>query len=319
MGKTKAPAQQLIDSLLDDASGRAHARETLQLEDDNGTQPRQANVTPLPAPPAHPPSDDNGRTMVLPQKSENTIDFAARRSEATASRSPVDRKTSTELRPREDVSLFGSSSKGSAQASSGPGLNSAEAALKQSENLRIAQTRITDLEREVERLRRENERLSSAGDALRRRADELLARAESAETETRETVKSREEEELVFRAQLSAKDREAAEGRAKIEELEHRLDVNFKKIRVREQQLEHRLEIARMENATLASAKDKMILDLKRQLDQLDHENEQAKAKSQEVYSQFRDKQEMSRKAVRAMRLALMMLEGADGSQDKQK
>ena len=51
--------------------------------------------------------------------------------------------------------------------------NSAEAALMQSENLKIAQQRILELENEVDKLRVENEELASAGDTLRRKTDDL--------------------------------------------------------------------------------------------------------------------------------------------------
>ena len=65
-----------------------------------------------------------------------------------------------------------------------------------------------------------------------------------------------------------------------------------------------------MESATLVSTKDKMLLDLKRQIDQLTHENVYGKQKSQELYGQYKDKQETVRRVVRALRIALTILEG---------
>jgi hypothetical protein len=65
-----------------------------------------------------------------------------------------------------------------------------------------------------------------------------------------------------------------------------------------------------MESATLVSTKDKMILDLKRQIDQLTHENEYGKQKTQELFNQYKDKQETIRRVVRALRIALTILEG---------
>lgn len=193
-----------------------------------------------------------------------------------------------------------------------PSFHSAEASLKQSESLRIAQTRISDLEHELERLRRENEKLASAGETLRRHSDELRARAENAEQERRESERIRDEERKVMRGQMSQKDRENIESRQRLEEAEGRLESNFKKIRVRERELEHRLEIMKMESATLVSTKDKMILELKRQLDQLTHENEYGKQKAQEAFSQYKGKQETIRRVVRALRIALTILEGDD-------
>lgn len=202
------------------------------------------------------------------------------------------------------------------EASSGPSYgsmgSSSEAALKQSDTLRIAQNRITELERELERVRRDNESLSTAGDTLRRRTDELSSKAESLEIQAREAQKMLEEEKRVMRGQLQTKERENGEMRTRVEEIETRLESNFKKIRVRERELEHRLEIVKMESATLVSTKDKMILDLKRQIDQLHHEGDSAKNKTQELFSQYKTKQETIRRVVRALRIALTILEGDD-------
>ncbi len=201
-----------------------------------------------------------------------------------------------------------------ADQSSGAPFSSSEAALKQSESLRIAQSRITELERELERVRRDNESLSTAGDTLRRRADELASKAETFEIQARESSRMLDEEKKVMRGQLQTKDRENHEMRARVEEIETRLESNFKKIRVRERELEHRLEIVKMESATLISGKDKMILDLKRQIDQLHHEGSSAKNKTQELFNQYKDKQETIRRVVRALRIALTILEGDDES-----
>lgn len=191
---------------------------------------------------------------------------------------------------------------------------SVEASLKQSESLRIAQSRITDLERELERVRRDNESLSTAGDTLRRRADELSSKTESLEIQAREANIRLDEEKKVLRGQLQAKDRENAEMRARVEEIETRLESNFKKIRVRERELEHRLEIVKMESTTLVTTKDKMLLDLKRQIDQLHEESDSAKSKSQELFGQYKEKQDTIRRVVRALRIALTILEGDEES-----
>lgn len=251
----------------------------------------------------------NERTINLSAQAESKTKPVLR-SSLPPSKGPVDRVTSTDF-------AMGAKNLRHQRAgahSGGAVFSSAEAALKQSENLRIAQTRISDLEMEVERLRRENEMLSTAGETLRRRVDELLAQKDAADNHGRETAKIFDEEKRVFRSQMAAKEREGNELRQKLDEMEHRLETNFKKIRVRERELEHRLEIVKMESATLVSTKDKMILELKRQIDQLTHEVEYGKQKSQEMYNQFREKQETNRRVVRALRIALSVLEGEEGS-----
>lgn len=231
----------------------------------------------------------------------------------------IDRKQETEVRFGIGA-MGGNKSSALPKASSPPSgavFTSAEASLKQSESLRIAQMRIHELEQELDRIRRENERLASAGETLRRRTDELLARTESLESQTRDSQKTHDEEKKVLRGQLSAKDRESIELRAKLEETETRLEGNFKRIRVRERELEHRLEIVKMENATLVSTKDEMIMRLKREIDQLKFETENGKVRSQELYSQYKDKQETIGRVVRALRIALTILEGDEDSQKK--
>lgn len=188
--------------------------------------------------------------------------------------------------------------------------SSAEAALRQSENLRVAQKRISDLEHEVERVRRENESLRSASETLRRRMDELHTQSETAELNTQEVKKIAEEERKVLKGQISSRDREIAEMRSRIDDAESRLEANFRKIRVRERDLEHRIEIIKAESQSIAASKDRMILELKRQIDQISTDLNHAKAQVQETFGQFKERQETARRAVRALRIALTVLEG---------
>jgi hypothetical protein len=216
----------------------------------------------------------------------------------------------TEVRPNSPGVKFREESR---QAQPGAAIfSSAEAALRQSENLRVAQKRISDLESELERVRRENESLRSAGETLRRRMDELQANAESAELNTQETKKIAEEERKVLRGQIASRDREISDLKGRIDDAENRLESNFRKIRVRERDLEHRIEIIKAESQSIAASKDRMILELKRQIDQMNSELSHAKTQVQESFAQYRERQETARRAVRALRIALTVLEGEE-------
>ena len=236
----------------------------------------------------------------------------------TQDRLPIDRAIVTEVKTAAKLEKKSHNHeeyvRPAATPPSSQGFASAEVALKQSDSLRIAQSHISELEQELEKMRRENEQLATAGETLRRRSDELLSKAERLDIQFLETKKIAEEEKKVLRSQLQHKDRESLELRGRLEEIEGRLESNFKKIRVRERELEHRLEIVRAESATLVSSKDKMILDLKRQIDQLTHENEFGKNKSQELFNQYKGKQDTIRRVVRALRIALTILEGDEDS-----
>lgn len=218
----------------------------------------------------------------------------------------------TEIRPNSPGARFREEVR---QAQPGAAIfSSAEAALRQSENLRVAQKRISDLENELERVRRENESLRSAGDTLRRRMDELQAQAENAELNTQEAKKIAEEERKVLKGQIQSRDREISEMKGRIDDAETRLEANFRKIRVRERDLEHRIEIIKAESQSITASKDRMILELKRQIDQISSELNHAKIQVQETFGQFKEKQETARRAVRALRIALTVLEGEEDS-----
>ncbi len=185
-----------------------------------------------------------------------------------------------------------------------------ETALSQSENLRVAQNRIFDLEQEIERLRRENEQLAAAGETIRKRTNELIADNDFKTRKLDELQERLSSEKEILEASLKAKDRELKEIRMKIEEYEMRLSTNLQKIRVRERELENRLEIVKLESTALVRNKDEIILDLKRQIDQFTSDLENYRAKGQDLNKQIVDKQEMLRRTVKALRLALTMLEG---------
>jgi hypothetical protein len=196
-----------------------------------------------------------------------------------------------------------------------------EAALATSENLRIAQTRILELEQELSRLRTNNEQLAAAGETLRRRADELLAQTTTLQGRLERTAETKDQEIEILRQSQSQRDKDSSALKLKIEEMEMRLSTNIQKIRVRERELENRLELVKMESTALVRNKDEIILDLKRQVDQLNLELENYRNKGQELNKQLGDKQEILRRTVKALRLALSMLEGDEeaGPQKKVK
>ncbi len=199
-------------------------------------------------------------------------------------------------------------------ASGGAIFTSAEATLKQSEHLRVAQARVNELETEIERLRRENEQLAAAGETFQRLKDEYYSKVEALELDREEERKLHADELRLAKERLSAKERESFDLQRKIEELEMRLETNIRKIRKREKDLEHRLEIAKMEEIALVRSKDEMILELKRRIDRLKVESENYNKKSQQIYKQLQEKHEVTRRVIRALRIALTQLEGDEDS-----
>ncbi|MEQ1877065.1 MAG: hypothetical protein ABL958_10495 [Bdellovibrionia bacterium] len=185
--------------------------------------------------------------------------------------------------------------------------------ISKSEHLRMAQDKILELEDEIERLRVENEQLSANNNAMKSETDELVGKLVLLEKRQREQQGSHNDEKNLLKASLTAKDKEILNLRLKVEELQSRLLGDLKKIRVRERELENRLELAKMEGSAVIRSKDEVILDLKRQVDQLAQEVETFKVKSQSLNQQIDVSEDRMRRAVKALRLALSMLDGEEG------
>jgi|GEM_PF-3568168 len=184
-----------------------------------------------------------------------------------------------------------------------------ELQLLQAENLKLAQTRIMELEKEVEKLRQENELLFAAGELGKRQNDEFAEKLGHLERERNEVRQQSEMELSIFRDSLQERERDLKKSKARVQELEARLATDLKKIRVRERELENRLELSRMEKTTLLRAKDDTLLDLKRKIDFLNSELDQYKQKSAELAQKLDQGQDQMARTVRALRLALTNLE----------
>lgn len=191
-------------------------------------------------------------------------------------------------------------------------LSLVDAALSQSEHLRVAQERILELESTVEKLRVEAEQLLAAGETLKNRADELSGKMESIERESKEKGDILNEERVVFESTLKSKNKEILALKLKVEELETRLQADLKRVRVRERELENRLEIVKMEGAAVLRNKDEMILELKRRMDQMTYEMDNYRIKGKELNKKLDAYQERVKRTVKALRLALTLLEGDD-------
>lgn len=208
-----------------------------------------------------------------------------------------------------DVKVSVGNFRGSSRTGAANVLTSVDASLAQAENLKLAQQRILELEKETEHLRAENEELASAGEIIRSRTDELSVRISSLEKEKEEVRESAHSEILILKGNLQYKENEVAKARIKVDELETRLKSDFKKIRVRERELENRLELLRAEKAALVRSKDEYILDQKRKIDQLSQELDNYRKKCLELNKTLEANQDQFKRTERALRLALTNLE----------
>ena len=191
---------------------------------------------------------------------------------------------------------------------------SLDASLAQAETLKIAQSRIKEMELEIDRLRTENDDLASAGDVVTRRVEDLQIRVHRLEKEKSDLADQSRNELLILRGNLQFKDTELSKAKAKLEDLDMRIKSDFRKIRVRERELENRLELVRGEKQALMRAKDEKILDLQRRLDQYKSELDLYRAKVQDLNKIMENQHDQMQKTVRALRIALVNLEHDDSS-----
>ena len=191
---------------------------------------------------------------------------------------------------------------------------SADGHLKQSEHLRIAQRKINDLEDEVAKLRRENEDLASAGETFKKLNDEYYSEIENLKSKLHDNKQTSNQEIKLLKRIHQNKDKQINELKQQIDDYKSRIDNNFQRVRKREKDLEHRLEIAKIEEAAVVKSKDQLILDLKRRIDEISNESDNFRKKSQENYKELQKKQQVVRGVIRALRIALTKLEGDDDS-----
>lgn len=188
--------------------------------------------------------------------------------------------------------------------------------LKQSDNLHIAQKRITDLEKSIDSLREENEQLLVSSETIATHNEELKAKLETIETDYKENLDILKQETIILKTSLNSKNEDISKLKHKNEELQRRLDTDFKHVRVHERELENRLEILKMESSAVVRNKDETILDLKRKVDQLTHQIDNYRIKNKEFNASIEEQQIKIKKAVKGLRLVLSLLESGYENED---
>lgn len=186
---------------------------------------------------------------------------------------------------------------------------STDSHLSQVENLKIAQAKILELEKENEKLRQQNDELMSATEIVKERSELLTAQVYEYKNDRESLQSSFKSEVSLLKNQLHRKDIELQKSQMKIEELDSRLKFDMKKIRIRERELENRLELIRAEKNALVRTKDDQILEIRRKIDQLQLEVESYRQKCVDLNKVIDTNQESFKRTTRALRLAMANLE----------
>lgn len=180
----------------------------------------------------------------------------------------------------------------------------------QAEAMRVAQQRINQLENERDQIREQSEKLLVATESLQRRLTETRTQLENLNRQSQEKLEILEEEKAVLKSRLQVRETEMNDLKKENDDLKLRFQTDLRKVRIKERDLENRLELMRAEHAAVMRSKDDSILDLRRQIDQLEFEIENYRAKTSEMNAQAADNHERNHRLVKTLRLALSMLEG---------
>ena len=186
--------------------------------------------------------------------------------------------------------------------------------LSRSENLRVAQEKILELEQELDRVREENVELSAAGETMLKRYDKTFSEKEEIRRLLESKTSQFEGEIELLKDAIVNKDALLRKLEDQNESMEAKIEANMQKIKVRARELENRLELVKMENAALLRNKNEMILDLKRNIDQLNLELEKYRKKGQELNRQLDENKDILNRTVKTLRVALTLLESGGGS-----
>ena len=180
------------------------------------------------------------------------------------------------------------------------------------DNLRMVQSRLQQVESELDRVLKENESVQSELDSAKKFSQEMQAQAERYEAERSEILENHSAELQALKESLAEAQKNNKKLKSQNDHLEERLSQDFRKIRIRERELENRLEIAKIEKEALIRTKDEVILDLKRKLDEAGAEISTYRNRVNELGKAVDQNNQQVIRTVRTLRLALSNLEGAD-------
>lgn len=181
--------------------------------------------------------------------------------------------------------------------------------LKNADYIKFAQEKIRKLEKEVDDFRVEAQELALAGSHFKALAEEREFLTKSIEAKIGELESTSVEEKKILNSAIDAKDTKVLVLQDRVESLEEELESKYNRLRVRERELESRLEILKQEQDAVASSKDDMILRVKKQNNVLISNLERARAQNQKTASQLQEKEDALRRTIKALKLSLTMLE----------
>ena len=182
--------------------------------------------------------------------------------------------------------------------------------LIRSESLHIAQEKIKDLEENLQELRQKNEALLSASRVLKEKNEAITSQLKNSKNQLDQQKNDFTEEKKILLSTIEDSKKEIKRFKDKIQDLENRLSDDLYGIRDRENSLEGRIEILKMENSVLQKEKDKKIIQLKKQIQKTENNLNRVYKKNKDLQVINQKFQDSSHRAVSALRATIYNLEG---------
>ena len=178
-----------------------------------------------------------------------------------------------------------------------------------SNNLKLAEKKIKKLEESNTQLRLENQKLVLSGEALQDSLDKLSQEYQTIKSDYVEGKRSWVDQKKLLEQALSVQNLEIKNLKSKTTALEKHLERDVKKVRVKERELENKLELKKDEIQSIVRDKDKILLKLKMDLELLKEKIKfymEDKKKTEEMIENSKDK---SHRVVRALQMCLHLLQ----------
>ena len=178
-----------------------------------------------------------------------------------------------------------------------------------SNNLKIAEKKIKKLEDSNAQLRLENQKLVLSGEALQDSLDKLSREYQTIKSDYGEGKRSWIDHKKLLEKALDEQNLEIKNLKSKTTALEKHLERDVKKVRVKERELENKLELKKNEIQSIVRDKDKILLKLKMDLDLLKEKINFHVEDKRQTEEMIENNKEKSHRVIRALTMCLHLLQ----------
>ena len=186
-----------------------------------------------------------------------------------------------------------------------------------SNHLKIAENKLKELEDENERFRLDNEKLMVAGESLKEAVDKFSGENKVLKSTYKGDRLSWLDQTNDLESLMEDQSTEIKGLRMKIGALEKHLSRDIRKTRVRERELENRLELKKNEMDSVIRDKDQTLLKFKKELDLLREKVESDRQSHHRWLEKKNQDKERIGRVIQALQLSLQLLENSNQQEEE--